>query len=241
MRIQIQTLIIVLLLTAPNSLFGQKIEPDSVKVNGKNYEVFAEGWVPSKKALGGNIFIGTGILNGNISEYFSNQYFIGINVDIHRNRFVFQVDDYIGFGMTKKDLEFNSEQKWEKSKAALSFMLGGNVGYAIIDNKNIKIVPLAGIGFNLLSSTFLGTSEFSKHEPFLPHYKVGMYIDFKSFVLLQDHVRINNEDENYTSFRLSFGITNNIGTPNFPQFYQGSSFYITIGMGGLSRQFEKKK
>lgn len=185
-------------------------------------------------------FVGTGVLNGSISEHFSNQYFIGINVDIHRRRFVFQVDDYIGFGVTKKDLEFNSEQTWGKGKAALSFMLGGNFGYAIVDSKNVKIVPLAGINFNLLTSTFLGASEFSEHEPFLPCYKVGMYIDFKSLVLMQEHMRINNEDENYTSFRLSFGLTNNIGTPKFQQFYRGSSFYITIGMGGLSRQFEKK-
>lgn len=239
MKTYLNFLIILFVVAFTNDSTAQKTTLESINAKNKSYGNLNQEWIPSKKALGGNVFIGTGILDGNISEFFSNNYFIGINVDIHRNRFVFQIDDYIGFGTTKKDLEFNTDQKWEKNKVALSFMFGLNVGYSIIDNKNLKVVPLAGIGVNLLSSKFLAVSEFSEHEPFLPIYKIGMYIDFKSLVLLQDRVRINNEDKYYASLRLSFGITNNIGTPKLSQFYQGSLFYITIGMGGLSRDFEK--
>jgi hypothetical protein len=183
--------------------------------------LYAEDWVPSKKAIGGNIFIGTANLNGNLATYFSNWYFVGINVDFHRNGFVFQIDDYIGFGVTKRNLEFNSEQKWRKGKAALSFMAGGNVGYSLINNKNIRVVPLAGINFNLLSSTFFGSSDFSEHEPFLPYYKLGLYIDFKSFVLLQEHVRINNADESYTSLRLSVGVLRKYWLPKIFELLPG--------------------
>lgn len=229
----------VLIQLASTLLSGQSIIPDSVITNGRSHEIYAEGWTPSHKALGGNIFIGTSLLNNNYADYFSNPFFIGINVDIHRKRFVFQVDDYIGFGATKRTLEFNPTQKWEKGKSAFSFMLGGNIGYTLFDNKHFKIVPLSGVGFTLLSSKLYGSSEFSEYEPFLPHYKFGAYIDFKSLILLQDHVRINEEDENYTSLRLSFGITNNIGIPKYAEFYRGSTFYITVGMGGLSRDFRK--
>jgi hypothetical protein len=215
-------------------------EPDSIFIKGRNYDVFDSTLIPSHKALGGNIFIGHGIYNGNISEYFSNPYFIGINVDIHRKNFVIQIDDYIGFGKTNQTLTFPDQKEWGKNKAALSFMFGGNLGYSIIDNKHLKLVPLAGINATLLSSTFLTTSDNSENEPFLPYYKIGFYIDFKSLVLLQEHIRINNVDENYTSLRLSFGLNSPIGNPKHSEYYKGPMFYLTIGMGGLSRQFMRK-
>lgn len=239
MKTRIIFISFTIFLFASIPLSSQSIIPDSVITNGRSHEIYAQGWIPSHKALGGNIFIGTSFLNSNYAEYFSNPFFIGINVDIHRNRIVFQVDDYIGFGATRRTLEFNPTQKWEAGKSAFSFMLGGNIGYSIFDNKHFEIVPLTGVGFTLLSSKFYGSSDFSEHEPFLPHFKFGVYMDFKSLVLLQDHVRINGEDENYTSLRLSFGVTNNIGNPKYDEFYRGATFYVTVGMGGLSRDFTK--
>lgn len=223
-----------------DKIMAQNNEPDSIFVKGRNYEVFDATLTPSNKALGGNIFLGHGIYNSNISKYFSNPYFIGINIDIHRKNFVIQVDDYIGFGKTKQTLTFSDQKEWKENKAALTFMFGGNLGYSIIDNKHIKLVPLAGINATLLSSTFLTTSENSENEPFLPYYKIGFYIDFKSIVILQNHIRINNVDENYTSLRLSFGLNSPIGNPKHSEFYKGSMFYVTIGMAGLSRQFTRK-
>ncbi len=215
-------------------------EPDSVFVKGHNYEIFDSTLTASCNAMGGNIFLGHGIYTGNISEYFSNPYFIGINLDIHRKNLVIQIDDYIGFGKTKKTLTFPEGKEWKENKTALSCMFGGNLGYSIIDIKNIKLVPLAGINGTLLSSSIFTTSENSKNEPFLPHYKIGFYIDFKSFVLLQNHIRVNDMDENYTSLRLSFGYNAPIGSPKYSEYYKGPMFYFTIGMGGLSRQFTRK-
>lgn len=223
-----------------NKIMAQNNEPDSIFVKGRNYEVFDTTLTPSNKALGGNIFLGHGIYKSNISKYFSNPYFIGINIDIHKKNFVIQVDDYIGFGKTKQTLAFRDQKEWKENKAALTFMFGGNLGYSIIDNKHIKLVPLAGINATLLSSTFFTTSENSENEPFLPYYKIGFYIDFKSIVILQNHIRINNVDENYTSLRLSFGLNSPIGNPKYSEYYKGSMFYVTIGMGGLSRQFTRK-
>ncbi len=232
--------VVFLHIFSTRNVVAQNFEPDSIFVKGRNYEFFEASLVPSHKALGGNIFLGHGIYKGNISEYFSNPYFIGINVDIHRKSFVIQIDDYIGFGKTKQTLSFANQKNWKDNKVALSFMFGANLGYSIINNKHIKFVPLAGLNANLLTSTFLTTSENLENEPFLPYYKIGFYIDFKSLVILQDHVRINNVDENYTSLRLSFGLNSPIGNPKHSEYYKGSMFYITLGMGGLSRQFMRK-
>ena len=193
-------------------------------------------YLPEKyKAIGGNIFLGYGMLNGNISNYITNPIFIGINVDIHRQRLVIQIDDYIGFGKVKKTMEFPDDLEWSKNKAALHFMLGGNLGYTLINSESFKFVPLAGIGFDLLSSTFLGSSENQENEPFLPYYKLGCYFDIKSLRLFRNNYSFNY-DESYTCVRLSFGVNSPIGKPKYGEFYNGSMVYFTIGMGGLGRQ-----
>lgn len=228
----------IILLSTMN-ISAQENRLDSVHIQGRNYEYFDPSFVPSKKAIGGNVFLGQGFLQGNIADYFSNPIFIGLNVDIHRGNTIIQIDDYIGFGKTQKTMTFPEQLEWKEGKAALSFMLGGNLGYSVIDTKNFKFVPIAGIGANLLSSTFLSPSDNSKNEPFLPYYKIGFFIDLKSLTLLQEHVRINNADENYTSLRLSIGLNSTIGKPKYYDYYHGSMIYFSIGMGGLSRQFQK--
>ena len=186
------------------------------------------------KAVGGNIFTGYGLLKGNISEYFTNPFFIGINVDILRQRMVFQIDSYIGFGKTKKTMEFPDNLKWGEKKMALHGMLGGNLGVTLINTAAFKFVPLAGIGFNGLTSTFLTVSDNSINEPLFPYYKLGCYIDIKSLRLFRRDYRFNYGD-GYTCVRLSFGIQPQIGTRKYESFYQGNMIYFTIGMGGLTR------
>lgn len=79
---------------------------------------------------------------------------------------VIQIDDYIGFGKVKKTMDFPDGLEWSDNKAALHFALGGNLGYTLINSESIKFVPLAGIGFDLLSSTFMGSSKIKKMNLF---------------------------------------------------------------------------
>lgn len=187
------------------------------------------------RALGGNIFLGYGKLNGNISNYISDPIFIGLNIDFHRQRWVIQIDDYIGFGKVKETMNFPEDLKWAENKAALHFMGGVNLGYSLINTNSFKIVPLGGIGFDLLTSTVLGSSENQKNEPFLPYYKLGCYFDLKSLRLFNNNNSFNYNDD-YTCVRLSFGLNSSIGRPKFDEFYKGSMFYFTIGMAGFSGQ-----
>ena len=234
-------LILILVQLFCNELNAQVWEPDSVYVKGRNYEIFDTTRIVSKNALGGNVFLGEGFWRGNISEYFSNQFYIGINLDIHRGRFVIQIDDYIGFGKVKQTMTFPGQLKWVKNDAEMSYMFGCNLGYSIVDNKYLLISPIAGVGGNYLTSSFwYSTSDNVENEPFLPYYKLGFFIDLKSLTLLDAHTRINDKDVYYTSLRLSFGINRPIGSPRYSEYYKGSMIYFTIGMGGLTRKNEKR-
>ncbi len=197
---------------------------------------FQDEYTPEKyKAIGGSIFLGYGMLNGNIANYITDPFFIGINIDIQRQRMVIQIDDYIGFGKVKKTMDFPDGLEWSDNKAALHFALGGNLGYTLINSESIKFVPLAGIGFDLLSSTFMGSSKNQENEPFLPFYKLGCYFDIKSLRLFRKNYSFNYDDS-YTCVRLSLGVNSSIGKSKYEEFYSGTMIYFTIGMGGLGSQ-----
>lgn len=188
--------------------------------------------IPSRTAVGGNLFLGYGKMTGNLSEYFSNQYFAGINVDVSQSNFIFQFDDYIGFGKTKKTITFEDNTQWEEDKPAFSFMVGLNVGYAIYNTTDIKVVPVIGICGDGLD----GSGVASENKPFLPFYKTGIYVDLKCIPFLDD--RAYSKISSYSCLRLSAGLNSPLGTINNKGYFKGSMIYFTIGMAGQIRFFK---
>lgn len=227
-KASIHYLIVSLLLFS----FNNQIIAQEIYYNSENSEKY-DNEVEKYKALGGNIFVGYGLSTGNISEYFTNPFLVGINVDILRQRMVFQIDGYLGFGKTKKTMEFPDNLEWSKNKMALHSMIGGNFGYTLVNTEALKFVPLAGIGFSGITSSFLTVSDNSKNEPLFPYYKVGFYIDIKSLRFFRGDYRFNY-DGGYTCVRLNFGIKSQIGKRKYESFYQGNMIYFTIGFGGLA-------
>ena len=186
------------------------------------------------KGFGVMFFIGQGVLNQAISNYFTHPIFIGINIDIIRNRTIIQIDDYIGFSKTKKGLVFSDGTEWKTGTMAFHATLGANIGYAVADNYRFKLVPIAGLGINLLSSTILKSSDTESNEPIIPYFKLGYYLDIKSRLLTGKRVYYNGKESSYASFRISTGINLPIGNPKYSSYYKGELFYITIGIGGVT-------
>ena len=93
-----------------------------------------------------------------------------------------------------------------------------------------------GIGLNGIASEIFVSSDnsISQNEPFFPYYKVGCYIDIKSFKLFKNNPSFNYGDD-YTCIRLSFGLNCQIGRRKYDSFYQGNMIYFTIGMGGSAK------
>jgi len=226
--IRIHWLIAGLLVFSYSNIIASETADEFEKLQSQEYKT------EKYRAVGGNISVGYGLLTGNISEYFTNPFLVGINVDILRQKMVIQIDGHLGFGKTKKTMEFPDNLEWAKNKMALHAMLGGNFGYTLVNAKSLKFVPLAGIGFSGISSSFITVSDNSINEPLFPYYKIGFYTDIKSLRLFGSDYRFNYDD-GYTCIRLSFGIKSQIGTRKHESFYQGNMIYFTIGMGGLAR------
>lgn len=188
------------------------------------------------KAFGGNFFIGHGVYNGNISSYFSNPFYVGLNLDYYRNRIVIQFDDFIGFGKTKSIIDYTSEEIWNKNKFALSGMINLSMGFSLIESRKIMMVPVVGIGFNKLAANLDELYDFKNiYKPIIPHLKFGCYVDFRSLKIFKNHQSYNSLDGSYACPRLSFGYLWAIRDTEYPQFYNGNQIYITLGFGGLGK------
>jgi hypothetical protein len=130
-------------------------------------------------------------------------------------------------------MTFPNNPTWEKNKFALTVAGGCNFGYSVVDSRKFMIAPLGGIGFNIITPSLISTASSDKfYKPFLPYYKFGFFMDFKSIPILQQQYG----DDSYTCLRLSAGINLPFGKAKYSEYYHGSMVYITIGMGGLSRQ-----
>jgi hypothetical protein len=187
----------------------------------------------NNNAVGGNIFLGYGYLVGNISDYVSNPIFIGINVEYHIRKLVLQYDGYLGFGKVNETMEFPNDLKWSKNKFVLHTTGRANFGYSLIVNKYFKFVPISGIGFNSLRSTFFVSTDKLDIEPIIPIYNLGCYIDIKSLRLFKNDTSFNFMDS-YTCIRLSLGLISPIGRQRYDEFYNGRMIYFTIGMSGFA-------
>jgi len=202
----------------------REIKDNSVKLKKHNNKVGIRPYKYPYDGLGGNLFIGTGIFIGNISKHIWSPFYFGTNIEFIIRNMVIQVDDYLGFSIAKKTMEFSDDKEWAKNKAAVHGMLGGNFGYIVVDSRAIRIVPIVGVG-----SEWIMTPGYS---PFIPYYKIGCYMDLKFLKLFKNDPSFNIDEDNYTCFRLSFGISPHIVTPKYKSYFKGAMIYITIGMGG---------
>jgi len=190
----------------------------------------------TNNAIGGNFFFGTGIYTGNISDYFSNPFYVGLNLEYYRNGFVIQFDDYIGFGKTQDVIEYTALERWEKSDFVLSGMINLGLGYTIVDNDKIMVVPIAGIGFNKFAADLDELYDFkNEFKPVIPHIKLGGYIDLRAIKLFKDNPSFNTDNGSYSCPRISFGYTFPISETDYSEFYSGSQVYLTLGFGGLGQ------
>ena len=175
------------------------------------------------------MFLGYGALNSKISQTFANPFFVGITLEYQIERVVMQVEDFIGFGKVKMNSDL--PKNWERrNKTALHFLGGINFGYTIFNMRTIKFVPLIGIGANSISSRIVDLNTNSTIEPFLPHLKLGCFIDFK----------IDDDYDTYSAIRVSFGINYQIENSKFEYLFKGNMFYFTVGCGNIAQIIKRK-
>lgn len=230
-----------------SNLHSQEYKSDSLKVET---ETFSQDTVHKKNsnlhkkpkklplidAIDVNYFLWYGAFKGNLSNYFTNPIFLGLNIDVYRDKILYQIDAYdaLGTTLTKKTMMFPGNLEWENHVSSDCIIGGLNIGYEVIDNDLLTFVPLVGTGFFSLSS---GNSQNSQNEPTNWAYKLGFFVDCKSLALSR-----NNMNSKYYCVRFSLGSISQINTTIYPQYYKGSMLFFSIGImerGNTNRRKNK--
>ena len=190
---------------------------------------------PSKWAYGMEFFLGYGVLSENLSDCFSNNMAFGIAFEIYYYDFVFYLRDYVGFGKTRKTIDF-STGIWEDDSRTNVIQGELSLGYVTIDNSWIRVTPFLGISGLDISppQSNKGVSGNDVGLEFTSTYTYGITIDYKLGRKNQDHSDIQNIG--LLRFRYAY---------NQPQYgkkytgFDGDFQYFTLGIAGFIRNSKR--
>ncbi len=190
----------------------------------------------SKWGLGFEFFSGYGAFTGHLRKNFKNHVPFGVAFDVCYMNFTLFLRDYIGLGSTNDSIPFK-DGTWRKDAKASTFLPEASIGYTVVENKIIKLVPFLGIASMEISPSQSDIKKYPEYEnvhlKLTTTYTFGLNLDFK---IAKAKKVINRPNErSYWFLRLRYAYNK----PQFEQKYNrfnGDFHYITIGIGALGRQ-----
>ncbi|QCR21429.1 hypothetical protein [Pontibacter sp. SGAir0037] len=204
----------------------------------KSYIRFA--FKPSTWGFAFEFFSGYGSFTENLETNFNNSIPMGIAFDIFYNRWGLYLRNYIGFSKTKNALPF-PDAIWSDGAQARVFLPEASLGYAVLDNRYVKLAPFAGISSMHISPTAHDIEQIPEYKDvglsFTTTYTAGLSLDLKlgKTTAVMRHA---NGEESYWFARIRYSY-------NQPQFnwkytgYNGNFHSITIGIGGFGRVLKR--
>lgn len=183
--------------------------------------------------FGGSIGLGYEVLTGDISNYFKKPLVLPLSLEMLYKNFLIQLNLDGGYSKVKSTISFPDGSSWSKSDNAWHNYTGGNIGYGIINNERYIIIPVIGYAYKYIDKKFWNASDIAEHEPEGNYFNVAAIIDFK----LKSMENGNNRGKyaGYTGLRITIGAYIELGDVKpYPQYYNGSSVYFSIGAPILS-------
>jgi hypothetical protein len=177
---------------------------------------------------GGYLGIGYGVISGSASEYFNNPILIPITGDIVFKNFITQLNLDSGYSRVSKTMEFGNNKSWNEGADAWYNAFGINVGYSMFSNNQYRLTPIIGYASTYTKKKWWGPSDIAEYEPENHCVTVGVLLDFKSIIFYNE----KNTPE-YNGLRISAGVYIPVDDPVYPDYYSGTTFYLTIGFVSL--------
>ncbi len=192
----------------------------------ESFEIKAQDSTGTKvKTLwGGSASISYSFLSGNISDYINNPITLPITFDMMHKNIVLQLYLDGGFSKVKKTMIFPDKSAWNDGDNVWHDYLGFNVGYSVYNTTKLRITPLVGYGLALLSKKWWAVSDISIHEPEIYNLNLSISFDIK-------RNSGPNKFSPYNGIRISIGTyINTADASPYPEYYNGDSFYISLGI-----------
>lgn len=185
-----------------------------------------------KWGLGFTFDLGFGVISGNASEYFSNNFAFAFGFDIGYRPFIFYLRGILGFNSLKKEVMIE-DKIWTTNLNTEIAIPEFSVGYPVINNDDYSITPFAGIGG-------VEFSVIEKNDAYNDYHKTaftavfGFNFDYKfskELNLLKDFLF---KDKSSWLIRARF-----TAAPfNLNDEIKGWSFNLTLGIGGFGNSLD---
>jgi hypothetical protein len=195
--------------------------------------------VPSDWGLTFEFFSGYGLMTGNLSNRYNNNFPFGVAFDLCYKKYELHFRNYIGVTSTKQDRPY-STGIWKKGSRELLYIPEVSLGYAVYNSDKYKFTPFLGIAGTSFSPTTIKLDQTPELEElvldFTTTYVMGLTFDLK-FKQLMNNSRWTQSSYGFMRVRYGFCL------PQFQNKYAGLSgtmHYITIGFGGLSRNSKRE-
>jgi hypothetical protein len=210
-------ILIVTILFAFSSLLAQNNATDTPPQKSGNLLV------------GGFGSIGYGVLTGNASEYFNNPILLPLTGDLIYKNFMFQLNLDAGYSKVSKSMAFENGKGWNEGDDAWHNVLGANVGYSLYNNSSLRVTPFAGYAYQYISKTWWDPSDISDYEPSNNSINAGILFDLKNIISGK-----NSDNLDYLGLRISVGAYIPFDVKLYPQYYDGTTIYLSVGIVTLS-------
>ena len=181
------------------------------------------GKSPSKWLGSMNILGGMNTINGNLSNYFTNGFNLGMGFDFYYKKLYFGLQGNVFVSKLKQDYVFDENKIWLKGSNSSSFIGFVELGYNILQTKMMRITPFAGIGvvsFSPTQNTIDDQKELKKADLSSGLYLFGINSDF-------DIRPSTNIDKNLYWLRLRIEYGNTMG---FAKTLKGNTLSISLGI-----------
>ncbi len=193
---------------------------------------------PSEWSYGYDLSFGTIGLREYISTLFNDATTLGLGFDVTYRKFAFYPRIAVGFGSSVKKT-FDHVGTWNEGLPIEIMIPELSVGYLFVENRFIRVTPFAGI-----AGILIAPPETEKNKPGNDvmlnsdaSFIYGLNIDLRLGAYGSPFIGPTNDYSGWI-IKMRVGMT----TPSYTgtnSAFSGSTFYITLGIGGTNRPIKR--
>ena len=214
------------------------------KFPDSDYRYFVEHFINQEETLANfgmdfEFFSGYAFYDKGLQENFSHHVPIGVAFDFYYKKWILGLRDHIGIGKLQQEI-VSDKATWAEGARFNHVMLEISVAYEVFDNHRFKVFPFGGISFSGFDAPEGARKDHPEYEDvglnFRPAAVAGLNLDIKLSSPYTDNPR----------WRDGYGILRIRGAYNLMNFdkkypgFDGNTFYLSVGIGGVARRVVKK-
>ena len=194
----------------------------------------------SRFGMGFEFFSGFGTYKGGLKDFLGHHVPFGVAFDFYWKKWIFGFRDHIGIGKLDEDFIFD-DGVWESGSRFNHFLIELSGAYEIYDSPRFKIYPFAGVTFSTVSPTEKDT----RNTPNLDQAGLDWRTVFPTLGLNID-LKLNSPYTDNPRWKDGYGVVRLRAGYNPTNFqkkytgYDGNTFYLTLGIGGVARKVVRK-